>query len=91
MNKAELIDAIASTTNLSKVAAGQALDGMTSAITETMSKGESVQLIGFGSFVVRDRAARTGRNPQTGEEMQIKATKVVGFKTGKALKDAINK
>ncbi len=91
MNKSELIDAIASTTNLSKVGAGQALDGMTSAITRAMSKGESVQLMGFGSFVVRDRAARTGRNPQTGEEMQIKATKVAAFKAGKQLKEGVNK
>ncbi|MCH9745656.1 MAG: HU family DNA-binding protein [Proteobacteria bacterium] len=90
MNKSELIDAIASAANISKADAGRALNATTDAITGAMSSGDSVQLTGFGSFVVRDRAARTGRNPQTGATIQIKASKVAAFKAGKALKDAVN-
>ncbi len=90
MTKKELINTISSTTSLSKVDASLALDAMTDTITNTLKKGDSVQLMGFGSFVLRDRAARTGRNPQTGATIAIPATKVVGFKAGKALKDAIN-
>ena len=90
MNKAELVDAIASASNLSKVDAGRALNATIEAITNTMASGDSVQIIGFGSFVVRERAARTGRNPQTGASIQIKASKVAAFKAGKALKEAVN-
>ncbi len=90
MNKSELIDAIAAGSDISKAAAGRALDSMIGAITESLQKGESVSLVGFGTFAVKERAARTGRNPQTGETIQIKAAKVPGFKAGKALKDAVN-
>lgn len=90
MNKSELINAIASESGLSKADAARALDATTSAITDVMSSGNSVQLTGFGSFIVRDRAARTGRNPQTGASIQIVASKVAAFKAGKALKGAVN-
>lgn len=90
MNKSELIDAIASGANLSKADATRALNAMTDAVTGAMAGGDSVQLTGFGSFVVRERAARTGRNPQTGATINIAASKVAAFKAGKALKDAIN-
>ena len=90
MNKSELIDAIAETADISKAAAGRALDGMMSAVTEAMKKGDQVSLIGFGTFSVKERAARTGRNPLTGEAIQIKASKIPSFKAGKALKDAVN-
>ncbi len=90
MNKSELIDAIAAGSDISKAAAGRALDSMIGAITESLQKGEAVSLVGFGTFSVKERAARTGRNPQTGETIQIKAAKVPGFKAGKALKDAVN-
>ena len=90
MNKSELIDAVASEAGLSKADAARALNAATDAITSAMASGDSVQLTGFGSFVVRDRAARTGRNPQTGEAIQIAASKVAAFKAGKTLKEAIN-
>lgn len=90
MNKSELIDAIASTSGLSKADAGRALNATTGAITSAMAKGDGVQITGFGSFVVRARAARTGRNPQTGATIQIKASKNAAFKAGKALKEAVN-
>jgi len=90
MNKSELISAIAESSGLSKAAAGRALDATVTAITESLAKGEPVTLIGFGTFEVRDRAARTGRNPRTGEELQIKASKNPAFKAGKALKNAVN-
>ncbi|MRX28489.1 nucleoid-associated protein HU-beta [Kangiella sp. HZ709] len=90
MNKSELIDAIAAGSDISKAAAGRALDSMIGAVTESLQKGESVSLVGFGTFSVKERAARTGRNPQTGATIQIKAAKVPGFKAGKALKDAVN-
>ena len=90
MNKAELIDAIASSANLSKADAQRALNATTEAITSAMAAGDGVQLTGFGSFVVRSRAARTGRNPQTGESMQIAAKNVVNFKMGKVLKERVN-
>ena len=90
MNKSELIDAIASGANLSKADATRALNAMTDAVTGAMAGGDSVQLTGFGSFVVRERAARTGRNPQTGATINIAASRVAAFKAGKALKDAIN-
>ncbi len=90
MNKAELIDAIAAAAELSKADAGRALDATVSAITKALKKGDTVTVIGFGSFVVRERAARTGRNPKTKEEIQIPASKNPVFKAGKALKDAVN-
>ncbi len=89
MNKAELIDAVADSADLSKAAAGRALDSAIGAITKALKKGDTVTLVGFGTFSVRKRAARTGRNPRTGEAIKIKASKVPGFKAGKALKDAI--
>lgn len=90
MNKAELIDAMADTADISKAAAGRALDGAIAAITKALKKGDTVTLVGFGTFSVRKRKARIGRNPKTGEEIKIKASKAPGFKPGKALKDAIN-
>jgi DNA-binding protein HU-beta len=90
MNKSELIDAMAESADISKAAAGRALDGFVDAITDAMKKGDTVSLIGFGSFTVRERAARTGRNPQTGATINIKASKTPSFKAGKALKDAVN-
>jgi len=90
MNKSELIDAIANSANLSKADAGRALDGLVAAITKTLKKGGTVSLVGFGTFSVRKRAARTGRNPRTGETIKIKASKNPAFKAGKALKDAVN-
>ena len=89
MNKSELIDAIAAGADISKAAAGRALDSMLDAVTDSLQKGEGVSLVGFGTFSVKERAARTGRNPKTGETIQIKAAKVPGFKAGKALKDAV--
>lgn len=86
MNKSELIDAIAAGADISKAAAGRALDAMTASISEALKKGDQVTLIGFGTFAVKERAARTGRNPQTGAEISIPAAKVPGFKPGKALK-----
>ncbi|MCU7836749.1 MAG: HU family DNA-binding protein [gamma proteobacterium symbiont of Taylorina sp.] len=90
MNKSELISAIAESADLTKADAGRVLDTTVAAITESLAKGEPVTLIGFGTFEVRDRAARTGRNPHTGESIQIKASKNPAFKAGKALKDAVN-
>ena len=90
VNKSELIDAIAASADLSKAAAGRALDAMVESITTALKNGDQVSLVGFGSFQVKDRAARTGRNPRTGEEIQIAAAKVPSFKAGKALKDAVN-
>ena len=90
MNKAELIDAIASTAELTKADAGRALDATVAAIADALKKGDTVTVIGFGSFTVRARAERTGRNPKTGEEIKIAAAKNPVFKAGKALKDAVN-
>ena len=89
VNKSELIESIADSADISKAAAGRALDSMTSSITGALKKGDQVTLIGFGTFSVKERAARTGRNPQTGAEIKIAASKVPGFKAGKALKDAV--
>lgn len=89
MNKSELIEAIADSADMSKVAAGKALDATISAIGKALKKGDTVSLIGFGTFTVRKRAARAGRNPQTGEALKIKASKVPAFKAGKTLKDAV--
>ena len=90
MNKSELIDQIADASDISKASAGRALDAMLDAITGSLKDGESVALVGFGTFLVRERAARTGRNPQTGATIEISAAKVPAFKPGKALKDALN-
>ncbi len=90
MNKTEIIEAMADSADISKAAAGRALDGMVEAIVRSMKQGEQVSLVGFGTFSVRDRAAREGRNPQTGETIQIKASKIPSFKAGKGLKDALN-
>ncbi|WP_269471167.1 HU family DNA-binding protein [Thiomicrorhabdus aquaedulcis] len=90
MNKSELVSAIAEQAGLTKTDAAKALDATVAAITTAMSKGDSVAIIGFGSFKVGERSARTGRNPQTGAEMQIPAAKVPKFTAGKALKDAVN-
>ena len=91
MNKSELIDAIADTSDLPKAAAGRALDAVLDTISGSLQQGEPVVLVGFGTFSAKDRAARTGRNPKTGEPIEIKAARVPGFKAGKALKEAINK
>ncbi len=90
MNKAELIEAVAEQADMSKADAGRAVDAIVSTITGAMQKQDDVSLIGFGTFTVRERAARSGRNPQTGETIQIAAAKVPAFKAGKALKDAVN-
>lgn len=90
MNKSELIDAIAESADLPKAAAGRALDAVVESITSALKNDDSVSLVGFGTFSVKDRAARTGRNPQTGESINIAAAKIPSFKAGKALKDAVN-
>jgi DNA-binding protein HU-beta len=91
MNKGELIEKIAEGADISKASAGRALDSLMAAVTAELASGGDVALIGFGTFKVSERAARTGRNPQTGAEIQIAAAKVPSFKAGKALKDACNK
>lgn len=90
MNKAELIDRMADSADISKASATRALDAMLDAVAESLKDSEQVVLVGFGTFSVRERAARTGRNPQTGEAIQIEAAKIPAFKPGKALKDAVN-
>ncbi|MGH8273522.1 MAG: HU family DNA-binding protein [Gammaproteobacteria bacterium] len=90
MNKTELVESVAEETNLSKAEAGRAVDSVFAQITNSLKSGDQVTLVGFGSFVVRDRAARTGHNPQTGQPIQIAASKAPAFKAGKALKDAVN-
>jgi len=90
MNKTELIDHIANKADISKAAAGRSLDAVISAVKATLKKGGSVTLVGFGTFAVTARAARTGRNPRTGEAIKIKKAKVPKFRPGKALKDAVN-
>ena len=89
MNKSELIDAVAAAADLSKVDSARAVDGVIAAITQQLKSEEAVTLVGFGTFLVRQREARAGRNPRTGETIQIKASKVPAFKAGKALKDAV--
>ena len=91
MNKTDLISAMAEKSGLTKKDAEKALNAFEDAVTEALSKGEKVQLVGFGSFEVRERAERVGRNPQTQEEIKIPATKVPVFKAGKMLKDAVAK
>ena len=90
MNKTELIDAVADAADLSKADAGRAVDAVVDTITGALKDGDSVTLVGFGTFLVRARAARTGRNPQTGATIEIKAANAPAFKAGKALKDAVN-
>jgi len=90
MNKSELVQAVANATEFSKADAGKAIDATLDAITAALSEDDQVTLIGFGTFIVRERAARTGRNPRTGDPIDIKAAKVPSFKPGKALKDAVN-
>ena len=89
MNKTELIDHIAASADISKASAGRALDALIGGIEDSLRKGDAVTLVGFGTFAVGKRAARTGRNPRTGEEIQISAAKVPKFKPGKALKDTV--
>ena len=88
-NKAELVDRVAKKTQLTKKDVSAAVDALFETIQEALQAGEKVQVIGFGNFEVRERAARKGRNPQSGEEIQIEASKVPAFKAGKALKDAV--
>jgi DNA-binding protein HU-beta len=90
VNKSELIDQIAKSADLSKAAAGRALDATVAAVKASLKKGGEVSLVGFGTFYVSKRAARAGRNPQTGAAIKIKAAKVPKFRAGKALKDAVN-
>ena len=90
MNKSQLIDKIAAGADISKAAAGRSLDAFIEAVTEALKEGDSVALVGFGTFAVRERAARAGRNPQTGETIEIPASKNPVFKAGKALKEAVN-
>ena len=90
MNKTELVAAMAEQTNLSKKDAEAALKAFVDVVSEELKKGEKVQLVGFGTFEASERAAREGRNPQTGETMEIKASKTPKFKAGKALKDMMN-
>lgn len=86
MNKSQLIEKIAAGADISKAAAGRALDAIIASVTESLKEGDDVALVGFGTFAVKERAARTGRNPQTGKD----AAKVPSFRAGKALKDAVN-
>ncbi len=90
MNKSDLVDAIAKSADISKAAAARALDATVETIKKTLKKGDSVSLVGFGTFKVGIRAARNGRNPRTGETIKIKAAKVPKFSAGKGLKDAVN-
>jgi len=89
MNKSNLVEAMAEAADISKSAAGRALDGLMDAIAVALKEGDTVSVIGFGTFFVKERAARTGRNPQTGKTIEIAASKVPAFKAGKALKDAV--
>ncbi|GLR64710.1 HU family DNA-binding protein [Marinospirillum insulare] len=90
VNKSELIDAIATKADLPKASAGRALDALIDAVSEALQQGDSVSLVGFGTFSVKDRAERQGRNPKTGLPITIKAARVPSFKAGKGLKDAVN-
>jgi DNA-binding protein HU-beta len=91
VNKSQLIEKIAEGADISKASAGRALDSFIESVTGALKDGDSVALVGFGTFAVRERAARTGRNPQTGASIEIAAANVPSFKAGKALKDACNK
>lgn len=90
MNKGDLIEAVASEADLSKADATRAVDAVISSITAALKAGQQVSLVGFGTFQVKARAARTGRNPRTGDTIEIAASRIPGFKAGKALKDAVN-
>jgi DNA-binding protein HU-beta len=90
MNKSDLIEAMADSADISKAAAGRALDGLLDAITASVKNDDSVSIVGFGTFLLRERAARTGRNPKTGKTIEIAASKTPAFKAGKAFKDAVN-
>ena len=90
MNKTDLIDHVADSADLSKADSARAVDAVIAAITSALKKGDSVTVVGFGTFQVRARAARTGRNPKTGDAIKIEASKNPSFKAGKALKDAVN-
>ncbi len=90
MNKSELVNAVADAADMSKGDAGDAVEAVLGAITDALKAGTTVSLVGFGTFSVRERAARTGRNPRTGEEIEIAASKIPSFKAGKGLKDAVN-
>lgn len=90
MNKGDLIEVVADDSGLSKADATRAVDSVIAAVTNALKAGQQVSLVGFGTFVVKSRAARQGRNPRTGETIQITASRVPGFKAGKALKDAVN-
>ncbi len=90
MNKTELIDAVAEAADLTKAEASRAVDAVVASVTKALKAGDAVTLVGFGTFQVRDRAARTGRNPKTGDTIKIAASKNPSFKAGKALKDAVN-
>jgi DNA-binding protein HU-beta len=90
MNKSEFIDALADAAGVTKVDAGNALEAFIKVVKKALKAGDGISLVGFGTFAVRKRAARTGRNPRTGATIKIKASKVPGFKAGKALKDAVN-
>lgn len=90
MNKGELIETVSTQSGLAKADATRAVDAVLDAVTDALKKGDSVALVGFGTFVVKARAARSGRNPRTGETIEIAASKTPGFKAGKALKDAVN-
>ncbi|NHB97138.1 DNA-binding protein HU-beta [Photorhabdus stackebrandtii] len=90
MNKSQLIDKIAADSNISKAAAGRVVDAFISSVMGALKDGDDVVLVGFGTFAVRERSARTGRNPQTGKELKIAAAKVPAFRPGKGLKDAVN-
>ncbi|WP_367345200.1 HU family DNA-binding protein [Stenotrophomonas bentonitica] len=90
MNKTELIDAVAEAADLTKADSARAVDAVVASITKALKGGDAVTLVGFGTFQVRDRAARTGRNPKTGDTIKIAASKNPSFKAGKALKDAVN-
>jgi DNA-binding protein HU-beta len=90
VNKSQLIDQMASSADISKAAAGRALDSFINSVSGALKEGDSVALVGFGTFSVRERAARTGRNPQTGAAIEIAAATIPAFKAGKSLKDAVN-
>ena len=90
MNKTDLIEAMADAADISKAAAGRALEGLVEAVASALKAGDTVSVVGFGTFTARERAARTGRNPRTGEEITIAASRTPAFKAGKALKDAVN-
>ena len=90
MNKSELVEAVAKASKLSKSDAQDAVEAVIGSVTKALKKGDTVALVGFGTFSVKKRAARTGRNPRTGETIKIKASKIPSFKAGKGLKDAVN-